>query len=573
MASPFVSVLQGPLPGPAPATHLLRQADGSTQAVPRIIIRTTTPPSTSTAPAPLQHSPPSQQGGYPAVLSSRVVRDSTTDPPTSAGLPHSFAHWAAPEQQQQRHTLSQYGMHQYQEQQPRSTGHALQPLGQAPHAHVSLAQHQRQPPQQLQYVPQQEQLQGQQLPRPGSFQELLSTPLVPEQYSGAPATHDAASRHTPAAATGTQQQASFAQPAAVYASQVLRQPSSSAVDTGQLAQNPGMAHNPGMANISNSNHMFLQQRGDIGQQQQQQQLGALPYAVNDRPLSSQLLMQTSSAMYPPIQYPQAVGAFPVLPKTSAGPMSPGHPYHGYHTSQAAGSVTGPLQLEQQPQLLTHQQQSHQQQQQQQHLFQPFPQAQPELASLPRQSALHQQQQQQSAVHHRAMAPAAGFASPARQQMAQVCINGVTYDPPQRLGQPPPASNPLAAFPARPEGHFFPSHLSSFHHSSQQSDESPQQSLPPSQHGHPARNPSVTDPRDMCYPPQHGADVATARGGSSGGLPWGSVQGLVPGPTYSRMEQVGGPSPAGSAGDSANQQQMSGLLLLLGLQTSDVVLPA
>ena len=571
----FPFVLQGSSPSAGPASQLLRQADGSMQAVPRIIIRTTTPPTTLAAPTPLQHSPPSQQAGYPVVLNSRVVRDPTPDPPTSAGLPHSYAHWAAPEQQQQRQHRrphSQYGMHQYQEQQPPSTAHAQQPLGQSPH--VSLAQHQPEPPQQLQYVaqqplqqlPQQGQLQGQQLPRPGSFQELLSAPLLPSS-----AIHEPASRHTPAAATRAKPapQAPLAQPAAVYASQVVGQPPSTAVDTAQLALNPGLV------TMAPSQHMFLQQRGNpsLHQQQQQQQqqhhqLGASPYAATDETSSSQLRMQTSSAMYPPIQYPQPVGAFPVLPKTSTGPVGPGHPYHGYHASQAAGSVTPPLQLEQQPQLLTHQQQPHhqqQQQQQQQHAFQPYLQAQPGLGSLPTQSAGHQyqQQQQQSGMHHGATAPAAGFASPAHQQMAQVRIGNVTYDPPQRLGQPPgPTSNPLAALQAQPGVQFYPSQLISFQYGSQHSDHISQQSHPPSLHAHGAQNPSVTDTRDMCYPSQHGADAATARGKGSGGVPWGSVQGGVPDPAYAPTEQARGPSPAGSAGGSANQQQMSGLLLLL-----------
>ena len=592
----------------------MRQADGSMQAVPRIIIRTTTPPATSAAPAPLQHSPPSQQGGYPVVLNSRVVRESTPDPSTCAGPPPSYAHWAEQQQQQQQHQHqyphSQYGMHQYQEQQPQSSARTQQTQGQTQaymqqtsHARVSLAQHQHQPPQQLQYALQQLPQQGQKLPRPGSFQELLSAPLVPEPYTGVPANHDPASRLTAAAASRTKrtQQAPFEQPAAAYASQGARQPPSAAADTAQLAQNPGaakgpgiaqtpgMAQNPGMATIAASQHMFLQQHGDASQRPQQQQqqqqhsLGALPYAMSDRPSSSQLLMQTSSAMYPPIQYPQAVGAFPMLPKTSTGSLSPGHPYHGYHTCQAAGSVTGPLQLQQQPQLLTHQQQPQQQQKQQQRqLFQPYLQPQPGLPDhlsmqMPMQSAVHQyqqQQQQQSAVHEGAATPTAGFASPEHRQMAQVQIGSVTYDPPQRLGQPP-ESTPisLAAFQARPGDQFYPSHLRSFHHGSQQSDRVPQQPPPPSQHAHPAQNSSVSHTPDMSYPSQRGAGAAITRGEGSGGVPWGSLQGVVPGPTYAPMGQAGGPSPAGSAGGSANQQQMSGLLLPFHLKTFAVVVPA
>ena len=592
MVSCFPFVLQGISPGSGQAPQLLRQADGSMQAVPRIIIRTTMPPATSAAPAPLQHSPPSQQGDHPVVLNSRVVRDSIPDTPTSAGPPPSYAHWAE-QQHQQRHPQPQYGMHQYQEQQPPSIAHAQQGQGQiqaymqqASHAYVSLAQHQHQPPQQLQYAPQQlpQQGQGQQLPRPGSFQELLSAPLVPEPSTGVPATHGPASRLTAAAATRTKrmQQGQMA-PAAAYASQVVRQPPSLAVDAAQLAQNPGLAQTSGMPTIATSQHMFLQQNGDASQRHQQQQqhlVGASPYAMMDRPSSSQLLLQTSSAMYPPIQYPQAVGAIPVLPNTSTGPISLGHPYHGYHTSQAARSVTGPLQLQQQPQLLTHQQQPQQQQQQERQLFQPYAQAQPGLVDhlpmqMPMQSAVHQyQQQQQSAVHHNAATPTTGFASPAHHQMAQVQIGGVTYDPPQRLGQPPnstPVS--LTAFQARPGDQFHPSDFSSFHSGSQQSDRAPQQPAPPSQHARPAQNSSVTHTQGMSYPSQHGAGAATARGEGSGGVPWGSLQGVVPGPTYAPMGQAGAPSPAGSAGGSANQQQMSGLLHSLCVTTAAVVVPA
>ena len=582
-------LLQGPSPGAGQASHLLHQADGSIQAVPRIIIRTSAP---ADPPVALNHSPPSQQGGYPVVLNSRVVREPLPDPPTRASP---YAHWTAPDiqqqQQLQQYPQAQHGMHQYKaEQQSRSIAHAQQAPGatpaymqQAPNAHPSQVQQHHQPPNgQLQYAPQQlsGQLPGQlpqqghhYLPRPGSFQELLSAPLLPEQYNAASPSasshHSTASvSHSAAQRAQRAQQAQRTQPAAaaVYANQVLRQPPASAADT-----HTAQTGNPGVATMATSQHMFLSHHSHANQHQQQQRLlGSTPYAMADRSFSTPLHLQTSSAMYPPIQYPQAVGAIPLLPKVLTDhPVGPGHPYHAYQTSPAAGGlVTQPQQLQQQ---LT------QQQQQQQQLFQYAQQHHHHHARLPLQNTLHNQQlggqvnnlsdrlTNPLSQHQATVAAAtanAGSASPAQRQGQ---ADSMTYNPPaQRHDQTPsPTSMAAVAYQAvgsgGEKGHLYDlshagSFLGSFPGSSHQSDGISQRpSRASSQHGHAGQNPSVTNPQDMYYSSQHRADAAKGAKGS------GLVVGVVPGPPYAPVGQAGGPSPAGSADGSANQQDMSGLL--------------
>ena len=571
----YMASMQVPSPGSAQGSHMLQQADGSMQAVPRIVIRTNPSAASPSAPEPLQHSPPSQQ--YPVVLNSRVVRESTPEPPPVDGSSSSYAQWGAPEQQHQ-HQLPhpQYGMHQYQQQQQQqyqSTAHAQQPqahtqayMPNASHTHAPQAQHQQQhqqQPQHLRYASQQplhqlpQQQQGQSRPGPRSFQELLSASVLCEEYSTASVTHHPASQHTAAAAaaaaTRTQQthQSPSAQPAAIYSSQVVRHPrtsTGSAVDTTQLS------HNSGMGAMPTSQHMLLQQTANPSQrqhQQQQQVNGVHPYTMPDRASPSQLLMQTSSAMYPPIQYPQAVGAFPVLPKTASGTL-PGHPYHGYCTSQAAGAAT----TAQQPQqLMTHQQQ--------QQVFQPYLQAQ----AGPANQALD------NSMHGQAPGQVSNLADPrdAHPQMARVQIGGVMYEPLRMPDQPAkPASLAAAAYQDSSGSHFYPSHAS-FHNGSQQADRNPQQPSAPTKfaHGHPGQTSPVIHTQDVGYASQHRADARMSAQGP-GRVPWGSVQGVIPGPAYMPVREAGGSSPTCSAGRSASQQAMSGLLLRY-LQIPAVVL--
>ena len=539
--------------------HMLQQADGSMQAVPRIVIRSAAAPAaphgSSIAPEP-QHSPNSQQ--YPVVLNSRVVRESTSEPPPShAAPPNSYAHWVPAHQQREQLPRAQYGMHRYQQQQ-QPVAHAQQAqayVQQPPGAHVVHAQQQQQQqqPQQLLYAsrqPLQPQLPQQPLqqlpqqlpphqqgqtqepqPRPGSFQELLSAPVLSEEYNSVPATHDPAPGLVPEPATRTHQAQPLpaAQPAAIYSSQVLlRQPAGndgSVADTAQFAlRNPG---NPGLDTVPTSQHMQVQQSGNAIQHH-------LRLAA-----SSQMLMQTSSAMYPPVQYPQSAGAYPALPKTSTGPLQ-GHPYHGYYPNQPAGAATGA----QQPQ------------QQQQQAFQSYPQARVRTANLPLQSAMHDNPPVQATpladprnLHHRPIVSAA-LALPGHPQMARVQIGNVTYDPPQMVDlRHAPVSPTAASYQTSAGNSQYPGHAGR-HGVSQGLDCNPQQTSASLQHSHPVQTAPASNPPGVYHQSQHRADVE-GRAHGAGGVPWGSLQGVIPGPAYVAVRQANS-RPAGSAGPSANE---------------------
>ena len=574
--------LQG---GPAPSQppQLLQNADGSMQAVPRIVIRT------SPAGEPAKPSPPGHH--HPVVLNSRVVRESTpaAQEPYSAGpSPLNHTHWTGTQQQplQQHHQpqhLPQYGMHQYQQQasvnpqqqpqlqaqayqqQPTPQADAASPQQQSQQLHYSS----QQPRQQL---PQQQHQQVQQPPRPGSFQELLSAPVLPELCNSGPVAHDLATQPPPT-------RAQTPQPTAIYSGQVVHRPvasSGSALDTRQLPCSFGSGP------IPSSGHVVPQKTGSAQQQQSQQQQGqfaaAQPYTLSQPASCSQHRIHTSSAMYPPIQYTQSAGAYPVLPKTATGPL-PGHPYHGLQANQSARADTGPLQAPQQQapspsqqaapppqQLHPHGQQHHPQQ-----LYHTYPQVQsghPNQVSM--QGHVSHQPGRASNVgnaldSHQGHVGSGGFLTP---HMAPVQIGGVIYEPPQLLQQHASREVPgssASSHPAGPKG-MHPTQ-DSFLMASQQASSGHQQASVQTHRGQLSHSFAVGSTQGMYQSPQPQAMAQTGGCMGSGGAHWGSEQGVNSGPAFTPVHPVG--ESMGKAGYSPGQQQPSGESCLSGFLVSSI----
>ena len=355
------------------------------QSVPRIVIRTSTP---MTQPEqPKQNPPPQPPSQQPVVLNSRVVQDSgaaTPEPP--GGYAHAYTPYPLPQQhqaqqlpqqlpQQQQHAQGPYGMHQYQQ---AAQHHQQQPAPYQGHSsaissHQQSVPHYQLPTQQLpqqsqQQLPQQQQQQQQQklpqqvqqeqqqqrMPRPGSFQELLSAPVLPERYNSAPLPHDHPSSAPSLAPVQQQQQQQqmtqvpAAQATSMYSGQVVHGPvlTSQGIGSEQLQYSYAPTHVPRAQQMTPA-------RTDAGQpqsihayrQQQQQQMagpqhvgmGGLPSSSAQYPPS-----QTSSCMYPPMQFPAQHGAGGSQPMQ----MLYGHPYHG-QSSQGMGQQMFPLQQQQQ----------------------------------------------------------------------------------------------------------------------------------------------------------------------------------------------------------------------------------
>jgi len=234
--------------------------------------------------------------------------------------------------------------------------------------------------QQQQKLPQQaQQEQQQRMPRPGSFQELLSAPVLPERYNSAPLPHDHPSPAPSLAPVQQQQQQQqqqmtqvpAAQATSVYSGQVVHGPvlTSQGLGSEQLQYSYAPTHVPRAQQMTpartesgqpQSIHAYRQQQ----QQQQQQQMTAPQHvAMGGHPSSSAqyLPSQTSSSMYPPMQFPAQHAAGGSQPMQ----MLYGHPYHG-QSSQGMGQQMFPLQQQQQQlpqQLQPEQQQVHLQGQQ------------------------------------------------------------------------------------------------------------------------------------------------------------------------------------------------------------------
>ena len=384
-------------------------ADGSTRAVPRIVIRTSTPSAQqSAAEQPKQGSPPQSQ--QPVVLNSRVVQEPGTAAPEShphVGYASTYAPYAVPQHpqqhprqpQQQQHPQA-YGMHQYQQ--------AQQPQHQQRHA-VSYQQVQNsafpaqqqstpryQAQQQQQSTPryqaqQQQQDQPQRMPRPGSFQALLSAPVLPEHYNSAPLPQEhSADLHAPALSqqqqqrqqqqTQRQQQQQTQQPAvqstAIYSGQVVHGAvaTSNATGTAQAQYSYAPIPAPGPQQMAPLNtgqplsiHAYRQQQQQH-QQQHQQQLQMAPsqhMVVHGTPSSSDQYsaLQTSSPMYPSMQFPAQHASGQSSNTGGFQPMQAayGHPYHGQSSQAMDHQSYGQQQQQQQQQ----QQHSHHRQGQQQ----------------------------------------------------------------------------------------------------------------------------------------------------------------------------------------------------------------
>ncbi|KAL0026802.1 hypothetical protein WJX77_002226 [Trebouxia sp. C0004] len=370
--------------------------DGSMQSVPRIVIRISAP--MAQPEQPKQGSPPrpSQQ---PVVLNSRVVQESGTAAPESApvgGYAHAYALYHVPQQhqarqvpqqhqQEQPHAQGPYGMHQYQQAAQHHQQHsapyqvrrnAISAQQQSvPHYQTQQLPQQSQqqlPQQQQQKLPQQVQQEQQRIPRPGSFQELLSAPVLPERYNSAPLSQDPPGPAPSLAPVQQQQQQQMTQGPAVQSSsvhsgQVLRGPfaTSQGIGPEQLQYSYAPTHVPRAQQMTPA-------QTDTGQpqsihayrrQQQQQQMAAPQHvAMGALPSSSSqyLPSQTSSSMYPPMQFPAQHAAGGSQPMQ----MLYGHPYHG-QSSQGMGQQRFPLQQQQQlpQQLPPEQQQAHPQAQQ------------------------------------------------------------------------------------------------------------------------------------------------------------------------------------------------------------------
>ena len=354
-------------------------ADGSTQAVPRIVIRTSTPSAQqSAAEQPKQGSPPQSQ--QPVVLNSRVVQEPGTAAPEAhphSGYASTYAPYAVPQHAHQQHTQQPqhqqhpqaYGMHQYQQaQQPQhqqrhvvsyqQVQNSAFPAQQQSAPRYQAQQHQQSMPRYQ--AQQQQQDQPQRMPRPGSFQELLSAPVLPEQYNSAPLPQEHnAELHAPALSQQQQQtkqqqqqhqqaQQPAVQSTAIYSGQVVHGAVATRHATGtaqgQYSYAPITAPGPQqMAPVNTgqplSIHAYRQQQQQH-QQQQQQQLQMAPsqhMVVHGTPSSSDQYsaLQTSSPMYPSMQFPAQHASMQSSGTGGFRPMQAayGHPYHG-QSSQA-----------------------------------------------------------------------------------------------------------------------------------------------------------------------------------------------------------------------------------------------
>ena len=201
------------------------------------------------------------------------------------------------------------------------------------------------------------------MPCPGSFQELLSAPVLPERYNSAPLSQDHPSSAPSLAPVQQQQQQMKQVPAAqatsMYSGQVVHGPvlTSQGIGSEQLQYSYAPTHVPRTQQMTpvqtdagqpQSIHAYRQQQ----QQRQQQQMAAPQHVVMGALPSSSaqyLSSQTSSSMYPPMQFPaqHAGGSQPMQ-------MLYGHPYHG-QSSQAMSEQMFPL-LQQLPQQLHPEQQ-------------------------------------------------------------------------------------------------------------------------------------------------------------------------------------------------------------------------
>ena len=370
------------------------------QSVPRIVIRTSAP--TTQPDQPKHGSPPQPPSQQPVVLNSRVVQDSGAATPESAppgGYAHAYAPYPLPQQhqarqlpqqqqqQQQQHAQGPYGMHQYQQ---AAQHHQQQPAQYQVRSNAISAQQQSVPHYQSQQLPQQlqqqqEQQQQQQklpqvqqeqqcVPRPGSFQELLSAPVLPERYNSASLPQDHPSPAPSLAPVQQQQQqqhmtqVSAAQATSVYSGQVVHGPVLTSQGTGseQLQYSYAPTHVPRAQQMTPAQTDAGQPQSIHAYRQQQQQMAGPQHMVMGALPSSSaqyLASQTSSSMYPPMQFPAHHGTGGSQPIQ----MLYGHPYHGQSSqgmgqqfSQGMGQQMFPLQQQQQlpQQLQPEQQQAH-----------------------------------------------------------------------------------------------------------------------------------------------------------------------------------------------------------------------
>jgi len=371
--------------------------DGSMQSVPRIVIRTSPP---VTQPEQPKQAPPPQSSQQPVVLNSRVVQDSGIAAPKSAppgGYAHAYAPYPLPQQhqaqqqtqqqqQQQQHAQGPYGMHQYQLAALQAQHHQQHSAPYQVHSNAISAQQQSVPhyqsqqlPQQLQQqLPQQQQQklpqqvqqeQQQRMPRPGSFQELLSAPVLPERYNSTPLSQDHIGPAPSLAPVQQQQQQQMMQVPAVqatsvYSGQVVHGPVviSQGIGSEQVQYSYAPTHVPRAQQTTPARTDTGQPQSTHAYRQQQQQQMAAPQhvAMGGLPSSSAQYLsgQTSSSLYPSMQFPAQHAAGGSQPMQ----MLYGHHYHG-QSSQGMGQQMFPLQQQLPQQLPPEQQQAHPQGQQ------------------------------------------------------------------------------------------------------------------------------------------------------------------------------------------------------------------